>query len=88
MALPEAKTLKKLAIMCQKLGITEFSCQDFSFKIDRLAFVSKIPKRIKRTELEKALENPDHIPGDIPSEESLMFWSSGQLNEQETEVKD
>lgn len=73
------KELAKLAKICRKLGISHYKSADFEFSLDRDVPSKRVRKaKVNKTDLQQTLEAmSDEIPGDMPSDESLLFWSVG-----------
>lgn len=86
MSLPNLKELSKLAKHCRKLGISTFTSSEFSFTLSPSDPISRVRRANKKpkTEFEEAIESQEYeIPGDMPKEEELLFWSSGGSPEAE-----
>ncbi len=73
------KELKKFVATCRKLGVSEFTSPEFSFKLTEVAPTT--PRASKA-----APRLPDSAPDkDVPqlSDEALLFWSSIGMSEAE-----
>lgn len=80
MNLPDPKQLKKLVKTCRALGIYSFKCADFEFTLD----VNQPAKVDKKAPKQPLPSLPQDFDSDMPSEEELLFWSSGGPVEKET----
>lgn len=74
----DLKALKQLVKTCRALGVNTFKCADYEFSLKDAPVRSR--KKIKAIEPDMAPyeQNADEIPGDMPSDESLLFWSAAQ----------
>ena len=85
------KDLKALVNTCRKLGIKTFKTAEYEFTLadhEPKPIVRRPKSSLKpKSELQQQLDElNDVIPGDMPSDESLLFWSAGTettLNEAE-----
>ncbi len=84
----DLQKLKQIAQLCRKFGIKHYKDADFEFTLSDLE--PKTKRRFSRKLSDKQLPNlPDaEIPGDFPSDESLLFWSSGQESSNAEEFKE
>lgn len=74
----DLKVLKKIAKECRKLGIKQFKSSEYEFTLDHVEPKKQSKVTKKKSELQEAFEGmEEEIPGDIPSSEDLLFWSSG-----------
>jgi hypothetical protein len=74
------KVLAKLVKSCRKLGIREFKCQEFEFKLNEQAPLVKLSKTKQRktSRITDFTDNsPEEIPTDGLSHDELLYWSTG-----------
>jgi hypothetical protein len=75
------KELKKLAAACRSAGISYYKCADFEFILSDSVSPIKVPGK-KSVLPTGPLSEPEKLDDDQPlTEEQLLFWSSGGLNE-------
>jgi hypothetical protein len=70
------KELKKLAKACREAGIKTFKQGDIEFTLSDDLSPPESPYMRKKAAQETKMSDPD-IETDGPTEEELLFWSSG-----------
>jgi hypothetical protein len=75
MSSTDLKALKQLAKLCRSVGIQEFKCAEFEFKLSPITS-HKAPRKGRKTTL-SVDPSGDLIETEMPlTEEELLFWSS------------
>lgn len=80
------KELKKLADACRKAGIKHFKNADFEFTLSEDGPISNYKKRsLAKSQIqEPGSQITNSIASDTLTEDALLFWSSGELDKEES----
>lgn len=84
MSLPDYKALKKLADACRKVGIKHFKNSEYEFTL-----TDEVPPPSKYKKKQGALDTTNaEIETDSLSEEELLYWSVGNIEEDEKPINE
>ncbi len=78
--LPDAKELKKLVKLCREMGIKSYKGENFEFVLadDAPPVKTRKSKNLNAAATQDSKAPDATFESDAPTEESLLFWSTGQ----------
>ena len=81
MNLPETKKLKQIIALCRKMGV-----ESIEFVGIKITLGTEPAKAPRKGAAKKHNESPtEEVETDSPTEQELLFWSTGALPEEQTQ---